>query len=161
MYPCYFDYESAKTPETEAFLADCDTLGKVNDENNWYVTEEWARKFRNHLESLKAIAEKGNPLAQGYVATILMLGYCYTSSQEQLVHNHRDAEEMSYWLERCARQGLVAAVDNLVTCGVGPEAERLRKISSQLFEEQRQGYNFTPGETWRRAYGSAIPERKG
>lgn len=160
MYPCYFDWESAKTSETEAYLADCEALGKVNDENNWYVTEEWANKFRMHLDSLRAIAEKGNPLAQCYVAAILLLGNCYTSSQEQLLNYPRDAEEMSYWLERCARQGLVAAVDTLVTCGVGPESERLREIASQVFEEMGQGYELAPGETWRRAYGAPISEQK-
>lgn len=158
MYPCHFDVKAAETPEILAFWADCEAVGVVNDLEHWYITPEWAEKFRLHQLTLTPLAESGNPLAQCSIATILLLGYCYSSAEEQLENHDRDSKEMTNWLVRSARQGLVAAVDNLVTCGVGTEAERLRAITAQLFEETKNGNFYPAGETWRRAYGVAVPE---
>lgn len=160
MYPCHYDVKSAETSEITAFWADCEALGAVCDVNNWHVTTEWADKFAQHLRSLFPLAEGGNALAQYYVAAIYMLGYCYTSAEEQAENYQRDMLEMSKWLERAARQGIVAAVDNLVTMGVGPEAERVRVISREVLELRKAGHLLPIGETWNRAYVVAVPERK-
>lgn len=158
MYPCYFDEKAAETPEILAFWADCEAVGVVNDLEQWHITPESAEKFQRHLLTLTPHAEGGNPLAQYSIAAILMIGYCYASAEQHLANHDRDAAVMTSWLVRCARQGLVAAVDNLVTSGVGPEAERLRAIAAQVSEETKCGNIYPPGEAWRRAYGVAVSE---
>ena len=60
---------------------------------------------------------------------------------------------MSHWLELAAKQGYMGAIDNLGAMGVGEEAERLRGIIAEILWEKESGATFSPGETWRRAYG--------
>lgn len=45
-------------------------------------------------------------------------------------------KEATKWWIRAASQGHWGALDNLLTCGVGPEAERVRNLA-QHFESQR------------------------
>ena len=136
----------------------------VGDESHWYVTPEWAKQFREHLARLLPLAAAGNPWAQYSVANIYMCGYLYTTESEAIANHHKDSTEMSGWLERAAQQGFVAAVDNLITNGVGPEAERLRNIcreveSQTVISTEKHGLPVLPAslseEVWRRAYGAA------
>jgi hypothetical protein len=160
MYPCAYDYRIDQTEETFAFERDCESLGMICDENNWYVTDEWAKKFRAHHTTLLVLAEAGNAIAQMYVATIYMVGYCYSNAADCELNLEKDHIEMSTWLERAARQGIVAAVDNLITDGVGVEADRLRTIYEEVAYQRSLDESLPIGETWRRAYGVAISERK-
>lgn len=131
-----------ETPvEVTAFNHDCSDLGMICDLEHWYVTPEWAAKFQAHLEKLLPIATAGNPWAQYSVASIYMCGYLYSSQNDYDANYYKDSQAMSLWLEKCARQGFVAAVDNLVVVGVGPEADRLRRISNEVESQTRIPHN--------------------
>jgi hypothetical protein len=147
-----------ETDEIATFTHDLNALGLAYDLDNWHITDEWASKFRQHLSKLLGQAEAGNAFAQIHVASILLLGLCHASREEQLAHHEHDLQEMTRWLVRSARQGVAAAVDTLVTSGVGTEAVRVRAIAQDL---ARTGQPVAPGETWRRAYGAAVAERHG
>ena len=143
------DQRSFKTPkEVESLLEDSKALGQVNDGNNWYVTEEWAKKFRRHLKALLPIAENGDPVAQYYVATIYLCGYLYATEEDAIRAYEKDALEMTKWFERAAKSGYVVAIDNLIAIGVGREAERLKK----LYLEHRHSLENAPApsEGWLR-----------
>lgn len=118
--------------EVTAFWRDSESLGMICDLDHWYITPDWAKKFQSHLEGILPIAAAGNPWAQYAVACIYMSGYLYSTQDDCIANHEQDAIEFSVWLEKCARQGFVAAVDNLITTGVGPEAERLREISRTI-----------------------------
>lgn len=136
MYPCYCDYKSFETPETRAFENDCDLIGdNVINGNDRKITKEWAERFKKHLDKLRPLAEASNPRAQYDVAVIFIIGYCYSSEEEQIHNYPKDVKEMSYWLERSARQGNVIAVDNLISCGVGPEVERQKTYGLKLMQK--------------------------
>ena len=152
MYPYYCDIEAAETPELTSLREDQDSLGMIYDGTHWYITEAWAEKFRGHFAALLPLAEVGNPLAQYHIAGLLMFGYCYESQRECEQNYSTDMVQMSAWLERAARQGVVAAVDNLITSGVGTEAERLRKIFAEIAQDRSNGKECPINETWRRAY---------
>ena len=53
-----------------AFQKDVDELGIVNDQKGWYVTDQWANKFQDHLKALLLLAESGDISAQYSVAAI-------------------------------------------------------------------------------------------
>lgn len=162
MYPSDHDFKSDETSETLAFWRDTESLEVVNVSGIWIwpITEELAIKFQEHLQKLIPIAENGNVLAQYAVAAIYMLGYCYTSSEDQLANADHDLAEMTKWLVRAARQGYLIAVDNLIAAGVGPEAERVRSIYHDVQEQRKNGQNPPIGETCRRAYGAPILESR-
>lgn len=149
-------------PEVTAFQSDMENLGMICDGEHWYVTPAWAEKFQTHLAKLLPVATAGNPWAQYAVATIYMGGYVYSSQDECFANYENDAKELSSWLEKCARQGFVAAVDNLITVGVGAEAERLRGIaraveSQSVIPRNEQGMPTYPPsfceKVWLLAYG--------
>ena len=128
-----------KTPEQFLFpneVADyrkyCDSVGLICDLNGWYVSVEKAAKFRVHLNKMLPMAEAGNPHAQYSVACIYMLGQIYDQEENYIKNYESDANQMSYWLEKAARQGFVIAVDNLVVVGKGEEADRLRAIAQDV-----------------------------
>ncbi len=162
MYPSDRDFKSDETSETLAFWCDTESLEVVNISGIWIwpITEELAIKFRDHLQKLIPVAENGNVLAQYAVAAIYMAGYCYTSSEDQLANAEHDLAEMTKWLVRAARQGYLIAVDNLISGGVGPEAERVRSIYNEVQEQGKNGQNLPNGETYRRAYGAPILESR-
>ncbi|NJN47163.1 MAG: sel1 repeat family protein, partial [Candidatus Competibacteraceae bacterium] len=82
-----------------------------------------------HFNKLLKLAEAGDPWAQYNVGNMYFGGYLYSSEEDFKNNYETDIKKCSHWLEKAARQGFVAAVDNLVVVGVGPEAERLREIS--------------------------------
>lgn len=118
--------------EVKEFHKDSESLGMLYDLENWYITQEWCQKFRIHLDRLLKLAESGEPWSQYNVGTIYLNGYLYDSMEEFEKNYKADAIIGSKWLEKAARQGFVAAVDNLVVVGVGPESERLREISRKV-----------------------------
>lgn len=160
-YPSDLDFNSDETIETKAFWSDIDLLGPVSNSEDWHVTDEWATKFQLHLERLLPLAERGNVLAQYAVAAIYMLGCRYSTSEEHLANSEHDLVEMTKWLVRAARQGYLVAVDNLISAGYGSEAERVRSIYREIQEEiGKEHVPYPVGEVMRRAYGSAMPERR-
>lgn len=121
--------------EVREFQKDCYSLGMINDLENWYVTQELSNKFKGHCEKLLKLAESGEPWAQYNLGRIYLSGYLYSSMEEFQRYYEKDVITGSKWLEKAARQGFVAAVDNLVVVGVGSEADRLRKISTKVEKE--------------------------
>lgn len=134
--------------EVELFHKDVDSLGKLKDGKEWYVTDQWAKKFRTHLNNMLPLAEKGDPIAQYNVGVVYMCGYLHSTEQSAIEANKADTVEMSKWLERAARGGVVVAIDNLISTGVGEEADRLRKIYNDHKSELENGP--APSESWER-----------
>ena len=156
--PSYFEIPA----EVTAFWRDSENFGMICDLDHWYVTPEWAKKFQAHLASIQPIAAAGNPWAQYSVASIFMAGYLHCAQDDCIANHDKDSKELSLWLEKCARQGFVVAVDNLITNGVGSEAERLRRISREVESEffiphNEQGMPVFPPsfceKVWKIAYG--------
>ncbi len=133
-------------PEVESFLNDTEKLGGVSDGEHWFVTEEWAATFREHLKILLELAENDVPQAQYQVGVIYSCGYIYSSEDEALKNSEDDRIKLSYWFERAARGGVYVAIDNLLALGVGKESERLRS----LYLENNEKYPLTaaPSKEW-------------
>lgn len=154
MYPTDDNFEVNVPPEVSNFRSDFESLGVVNDLDNWYVTGQWAEKFEAHFNDLLPLAEQGHVLAQYSLAIIHMMGLRYSSIELAKANYSQDISQMSQWLELAAKQGYMGAIDILGAMGVGEEAERLRGIIVEIFQEKENGATFPLGETWRRAYGT-------
>ena len=121
--------------EVKEYQSDCEALGMIQDLEKWYVTPEWSQKFKKHWEALLNLAEAGEPWAQYNLGSMYFGGYLYSSRDDYEENYESDVMTGSYWLEKCAKQGFVAAVDTLVVVGVGDEAERLREIYRKVEKE--------------------------
>jgi len=104
--------------------------------------ESWHRPDVAEFSELQCLllphAERGDLLCQYALATILWLGLC-CESEEEFHRGHALAiERATRWWIAAARQGYCPALDNLVGCGVGPEALRARQARRQL-EQERPG----------------------
>ena len=133
-------------------------------------TAEWHRpdvaEFSELFRLLKPYAEMGDMRCQYTVATILMLGLCCESEEQMAATQVEACEEASQWWIALAKQGFTPALDNLVTSGVGAEAERARKAWRQLDRERRDLVKSSRGmpvygpefveELSRRLYGRVI-----
>ncbi len=161
MYPCHFDILTFEVPEVLQYREDLASLGMVSDEANWYVTEEWAEKFRMHERALEPLAFAGNPLAQYSIAAIYLLGVKYSSLAKCSANYENDVDVMTAWLLEAARAGMTGAIDTLISSGRGAEVERLRGIAMQVHAERTQGIEHPLGETWRRAYGDLLARIEG
>jgi hypothetical protein len=75
-------------------------------------------------------------LCQYALATILSWGLCCASVEEIHAGRATAIEEATRWWSAAAMQGYWPALDNLVTSGVGAEAERARKAWHQLEAEK-------------------------
>lgn len=131
-----------KTPEkfiepeaVKEFHKDSEKLGMLQDNDNWYITPEWVECFKEHKNKIEILALNGDPWAQYNLGNIYFCGYLYSSLEEFTKHYEKDALTGSEWLEKAARQGFVAAVDNLAVLGTSKEAERLREISKEVEKE--------------------------
>lgn len=134
--------------------------------------EAWHRpdvaEFSELLRLLKPCAESGDMRCQYAVASILMLGLCSKSEEQMAANQGAACEEASHWWIALAKQGFTPALDNLVTSGVGAEAERARAAWRQLARERRDlvgasrnmpvyGPEFIK-ELSRRLYGRVIAD---
>lgn len=153
MYDHYIPSHLPVAAEIKAYQDDLQTLGVINDEKNWYVTKEWAAKFRKHFEKMLPLAQNGDPLAQYQVATIYMIGCLYDSESEMMENHEKDSIEMTNLLLLSAKQGVVAALDNVLVNGVGTEAERLRQIYQEVKDENG---NASFKKIMERAYGASC-----
>jgi hypothetical protein len=114
--------------EVVSFNQDVAALGPINTAGKWMITEEWKARFLTHAGALAPLAEKGNVAAQYALATIHMLSLAHTSEREAMEAQAQDSAQASRWLKGPAASGHLGALDNLLSVGVGPEAERLRSI---------------------------------
>jgi hypothetical protein len=105
-------------------------------------TQEWHRpdvaEFSELLRLLKPYVESGDMCCQYTVATILILGLCCESEEQMAASQGSACEEASHWWIALAKQGFTPALDNLVTSGVGAEAQRAREAWRQLARERRE-----------------------
>jgi len=105
------------------------------NENKWPITKEWAEKFKIHRDRMLPLAENGDALAQYRIANIYMLGYLYDSELKAREHYQEDAIILTKWLILSAKQGVIAALDNLLSNGVGAEAEKIQEIARSMWSE--------------------------
>lgn len=101
----------------------------------------WHRPDTNEFTRLSALlsphAEGGDIRCQYALATIYYLGLC-CESEEQYHRNYEETIQVaSRWWFAAASQGHWDALDNLITCGVGVEAERVKE-ACRHFEQQRR-----------------------
>jgi hypothetical protein len=135
-------------------------------------TQEWHRpdvaEFSELLRLLRPCAESGDMRCQYAVGTILMLGLCCESEEQMAASQASACEEASRWWIVLAKQGFTPALDNLVTSGVGEEAQRAREAWRQLGRERRDLIGASNGmpvygpefieELSRRLYGRVIAD---
>lgn len=100
----------------------------------WHLPD--VATFIELKRSLLPHAEAGNMLCQYALATILLQGLCCESEERAIADMEPARVEATPWLIAAAKQGYYPALDNLITCGVGPEAQRAKKIWRELENEQ-------------------------
>lgn len=81
-------------------------------------------------------AESGDAHCQYAMASIFWLDLCCESEEDWIAGHPARIQEATRWWIAAASQGHVFALDNLVTSGIGPEAERARKASDVLGQER-------------------------
>lgn len=99
------------------------------DHQRWHQANV---EFAELRRQLFPHAESGNPLCQYALATIAWLGLCCESEEEFIASHATAVEEVTRWWVKAATQGYWPALDNLVTSGIGPEAEGAREASQFL-----------------------------
>ena len=114
----------------EAYAEMCTT-----DPQDWHRPNVVEFMELQHL--LLPHAESGDMHCQYAMATILWLGLCYESEQDLIATHPVRIKEATRWWIAAASKGHVYALDNLVTSGIGPEAERARTASDVLERERR------------------------
>ena len=134
--------------------------------------QSWHRPDVDEFTQLSRLllphAESGDMACQYALATILWLGLCCESEEQFVASRGASIAEATRWWIAAARQGFWPALDNLVTSGVGPEAQRAGKAWRQLEQERRDlvgsshgmpvyGPEFVQGLS-RRLYGRVITE---
>jgi len=102
-------------------------------------------EFSELFESLLPHAYDGESLAQYAVATILWLGMRCETQQEQFDHYQASVTEASRWWIAAAKQGHLGALDNLLTSGVGAEADHLRRIAELVQVERPELVSWSDG----------------
>jgi hypothetical protein len=122
--------------------------------------------FQALVTRLRPAAEAGHLHSQYALATIHLMKLTCASVEEEQQYQQREIEQATRWLVAAARQGCWSAVDNLVSSGVGPEAEHAREGWRKLEAEQpdligKQGNIPVYGpsfikELCRRLYGKVI-----
>lgn len=101
----------------------------------------WHWPNTNEFTALRALltplAEDGEMRCQYALATIYWLGFC-CESEEQYFRDYEETIKIATrWWIAAASQGHYYALDNLIVCGVGAEADRVKEACRQ-FEEQNK-----------------------
>ena len=122
-------------PEVQLFIDDSRKLGAINDGKNWFVSEKWALKFQGHLNTLLLLAEQNDPMSQYQVACIYFSGYLYSNEKDAIENYESDIEKASFWFKKAAMNKVYSAIDNLISVGVGEEANRLRVIYEEYKDQ--------------------------
>jgi hypothetical protein len=99
------------------------------DQQRWHQANV---EFAELRRQLLPHAESGDTLCQYALATIAWLGLCCESEEAFIAGHAASVEEATRWWIAAATQGYWPALDNLVTSGVGPEAQRAREASQSL-----------------------------
>lgn len=93
-------------------------------------------EFEGLRAQMEPYAEDGNPYCQYALASIEWLGWCCQSEEQYYEQYPRSILKATQWWIAAAKQGHWGALDNLITCGVGDEADRVREAFRE-FEAQR------------------------
>jgi hypothetical protein len=101
--------------------------------------DQWSRPDTAEFTELKRLlyphAKNGNSYCQYALATIYWLGLCCETQEQYLADRTILIEEATRWWIAAASQGLWRAVDNLITSGLGSEAERVKTIADRIEQE--------------------------
>jgi hypothetical protein len=65
-----------------------------------------------------------------------LLGLCCDSREQYIADHTISIEKATRWWIAAASQGIWWAVDNLITTGVGSEAERVKTVADRLEQER-------------------------
>jgi hypothetical protein len=113
-------------------------------------------------------AESGAVHCQYALATIFWMGLCCESEEQFLAGRTSALEKATRWWRAAAQQGFCPALDNLVTSGVGPEAQKAGEACRQLERERQDLVGSSHGmpvygpEFWlelsRNLYGRVITD---
>ena len=134
--------------------------------------EKWHRpdvaEFTELRQLLLPHAESGDLSCQYALATILGFGLCCETEEQFAAEQDEAKKEATRWWIAAAKQGFCPALDNLVTCGTGPEAQRAKDAWHQLEQERPDlvtWYRNMPvygpefiEELSRRLYGQVIKD---
>ena len=112
-----------------AYAATCHT-----DPLQWHRPD--AAEFTRLHDLLLPHAESGDARSQYALATIYWLGLCCETEEELAQTRQVSIEKATPWWIAAAAQGHWPALDNLVTSGVGPDAERARQAWAALEHER-------------------------
>lgn len=115
-------------PQIENLYRDKESLGPVHDEDNWYVTERWAAKFRKHQAEIEELAKLGDPIAQKEIAGLYFGGYLHSSEEEALKHYEGNLQVATFWWLKAIHGGEYPCIHLIAAVGVGEEAERIREV---------------------------------
>lgn len=91
--------------------------------------------FSSLYSVILPFAESKDAWAQYAIATILSLGLRCSTQQEYVESYQCFLPTMSHWWASAAKQGHFDALDNLVTSGVGVEAEKARAVAKAIQQE--------------------------
>lgn len=113
------------------YLADLDEIGLLYDQDHWNISPQWAAKFRVHLEALKVAGAAGDSSAYYYAGHIYQAGSIYSSESEAIAHCEQNTVLATQLWLNAAKAGHSMALDSLISCGVGAEADRIRMVYKQ------------------------------
>lgn len=105
-----------------------------NDPSVWHRPD--VPEFSTIRTLLEPHAEAGDAGCQYALATIYWLGLCCDSEEHQRESHEAAIREASRWWIAASAQGYWPALDNLITSGVGPDADRAR-IACREVERER------------------------
>ncbi len=117
-------YESYRMAVDEYF-AKCSTAPERRHQPDWKLFTALRSQLLPH-------AEAGHADCQYAMAIIAWMGLCCKTEEEYEAGYAQGTEEATRWWVAAGRQGCSWAVDNLLTCGTGPEAERARSVSQEV-----------------------------
>ena len=108
----------------DAFSAQC-----RDTPDQWHSL---AKQFLALRDLLLRHAEAGNCDCQYALGTMGLLGLCCESQAEFEAGRERALQEATPWWIAAGKQGCSWAVDNLIVCGKGPEADRARAVAKEV-----------------------------
>lgn len=114
--------------EVVSFNKDSDALQHEHDLSKWSLTDKWLEIFQQHYNNILPLAKSGNAVVQYTIAIMYMVPYLHKTHEEHVANYENDSAEMTYWLEKAAKQGILGAIDILIVEGIGAESDRLRKL---------------------------------
>ncbi len=107
------------------YAALCRTAPEQRHQPDWKLFTALRSQLLPH-------AEAGHADCQYALAIIAWMGLCCKTEEEYEAGYAKGTEEATRWWVAAGRQGCSWAVDNLLTLGTGPEAERARSVSQEV-----------------------------